>query len=238
MLMSMHLLAIPMSMISILVALCIIILIILLIVPIHLSLEFSKQGRLMQGSYKIAWFGLILRNGEILPTSAEDLIGYMIRDEEGQEGDSEARKSNARKSNFSEDKEKEGLEKEASEIEESDFQRPPGLRALIDAFPAITKLLRNLLRSIKFQDISCSLCIGLNDPVQTAMMSGYLWSIASMLGLFRANISIEPCFEEERLEGEFSTRLSVRLLWTMLAFINALREGKIRRLLLEFSRRA
>ena len=238
MLTSMNLLAIPMSMISILVALCIIILIILLIVPIHLSLEFSKRGQLMQGSYKIAWFGLILRKGEILPTSAEDLIGYMIRDKEGQEDDSEARKSNARKSNFSEDKEKEGLEKEASEIEESDLQRPPGLRTLIDAFPAITKLLRNLLRSIKFQDISCSLCIGLNDPVQTALMSGYLWSIASILGLFRANISIEPCFEEERLEGEFSTRLSVRLLWTMLAFINALREGKIRRLLLEVSRRA
>jgi hypothetical protein len=69
-------------------------------------------------------------------------------------------------------------------------------------------------------------------------MSGYLWSIASMLGLFRANISIEPCFEEERLEGEFSTRLSIRLLWTMLAFINVLREGNIRRLLLHFSRRA
>jgi hypothetical protein len=228
-------------MISILVALCIIFiifLIILLIVPIYLSLEFSKRGQLMQGSYKIAWFGLILRKGEILPTSAEDLIGYMIRDKEGQEDDSGARKNNARKSNFSEDKEKEGLEKQASEIDESDLQSPPGLRTLIDAFPAITKLLRNLLRSINFQDISCSLCIGLNDPVQTALMSGYLWSIASILGLFRANISIEPCFEEERLEGEFSTRLSVRLLWTMLAFINALREGKIRRLLLEFSGRA
>ena len=114
MLMSMHLLATPMSMISILVALCIIILIILLIVPIHLSLKFSKKGRLMQGSYKIAWFGLILRNVEILPTSAEDLIGYMIRDEE----DKKAIDGDARKSKFSEDKEKEGLEKEASEIEE------------------------------------------------------------------------------------------------------------------------
>ena len=238
MLMSMHLLAIPMSIISILVALCILILIILLIVPIHISLEFSKRGRLMQGSYKIAWFGLILRNVEILPTSAEDLIGYMIWDKEGQEGDNEASKSNIRKSNFSEDREKGGLEKEASEIEESDFQRPPGLKTLIYAFPAIAKLLENLLRSIKFQDMSCSLLIGLNDPVQTAMTSGYLWSIASILGLFRANISIEPCFEEERLEGEFSTRLSVILLWTMLAFISALREANIRRLLLEFSRRA
>jgi Protein of unknown function (DUF2953) len=238
MLMPMHLLATPMSMISILVALCIIILIILLIVPINLSLKFSKKGRLMQGSYKIAWFGLILRNGEILPTSAEDLIGCMIGDKEGQEGDSEARKSNARKSNLGEDKEKEGLEKEATEIEESDFQRPPGLRALIDAFPAITKFLGNLLRSIKFQDISCSLCIGLNDPVQTALMSGYLWSIASMLGLFQANILIEPCFDEEKLEGELSTRFSVRLLWTMVALINVLREGKIRRLLLDVSRRA
>ena len=81
MLMRMHLLAIPMSMISILVALFFIFLIILLIVPIHLSLEFSKRGRLMQGSYKIAWFGLILRKREILPISAEDLIGNLFRDE-------------------------------------------------------------------------------------------------------------------------------------------------------------
>lgn len=233
MLIRMQLLDIPLQIIFALVALCFIFLIILLIVPVHLSLGFSKKGELMRGSYKIAWFGLILRKGELLPTSAEDLIGYMIRDTEGQEDDSEARKSN-----FSEDKEKEGLEKETSEIDESGLQSPPGLRTLIDAFPAITKLLKNLLRSIKFQDISCSLCIGLNDPVQTALISGYFWSISSMLGLFRANLSFEPCFEEEILEGEFSTSLSVRLLWTMLAFLNALREGKIRRLLLEVSRRA
>ena len=234
MLMSMNLLAIPMSMISILVALCIIILLILLIVPIHLSFEFSKRDQIMQGSYNIAWFGLNLRHGEILPTSAEDLIDHVIRDEGEHGGDNEARKTN----NL-EDTGKEGSRKEASGVGPgSDFLRSPKLASLLDAFPAIMNLLRNLLRSIKFQDISCSLCIGLNDPVQTAMTSGYLWSIASILGLFRANISIEPCFEEERLEGEFSTRLSVRLLWTMLAFISALREANIRRLLLEFSRRA
>jgi hypothetical protein len=234
MLIRMQLLAIPMPMISILVALCIIFLIILLIVPIHLSLEFSKKGQLLQGSYKIAWFGLILRKGEVLPTSAEDLIGNLIRDEYDDKRDGDLRESK-----IPEDKGKEGLEKEASEIDaSSDFQKPPRLRTFIDAFPAIIKLLRNLFRSIKFQDITCSLCIGTNDPVQTALMSGYFWSIASMLGLFRANFSFEPCFEEEKLEGEFSASLNVRLLWSVIALIDSLREKRIRMLLLEFSRRA
>ena len=63
-----------------------------------------------------------------------------------------------RKSNIREDKGKEGLEKEASGIDpSSDFLRPPKLESLLDAFPAIVKLLRNLLRSIRFQDISCNL---------------------------------------------------------------------------------
>ena len=233
MLIRMQLLAIPMPMISILVALCIIFLIILLIVPIHLSLEFSKKGQLLQGSYKIVWFGLILRKGEVLSTSAEDLIGNLIRDKYDNKRDGDLRESK-----IPEDKGKEGLEKEASGIDpSSDSLRPPKLESLLDAFPAIVKLLRNLFKSIRFQYITCNLLIGLNDPVQTALLNGYLWSIASILGLFRANISIQPCFEEEKLEGYFSAKLKTRLLWTMMALIKSLREKKIRTLLLEASRR-
>jgi hypothetical protein len=227
----MQLLAIPIPMISILVALFIIFLIVLLIVPFHLSLEFSKKGQLLQGSYKISCLGLILRKREILPISAEDLIGYKVGDKEVPGGDGAAGESKIPGDTGK------GLEKESIEVDPSiDSLRPPKLEYLLDAFPAIVKLLRNLFKTIKFQYINCSLLIGLNDPVQTALLSGYLWSIASMLGLFRAKISIEPCFEEEKLEADFSAKLNARLLWTMIALINALQEEKIRTLLLEASR--
>jgi hypothetical protein len=232
MLVRMQLFAIPMPMISILVALCFMFLLILLIVPIHLSLELSKRGQLMQGSYRIAWLGLILRKREILPTSAEDLMGHTIKDVSKHKVD-----GGVSESKIHEDNGKEGPEKEASEVDtNSDFRMTPKLESFLDAFPAIIKLLRNLFRSIKFQDITCSLCIGLNDPVQTALMSGYLWSIASMLGLYGRNLSFDPCFEEEKLEGEFSASLNVRLLWTVIALIDSLREKRIRMLLLEVSR--
>jgi hypothetical protein len=112
-----------------------------------------------------------------------------------------------------------------------DTKRSPKPGSLLDAAPAIMNLLRDLLKSIAFQKLSCRLCFGLNDPADTAVMSGYLWSVASTLGIFRADVFIEPCFEGERLEGAFEAELKTRLLWTALAVINALREKEIRSLM-------
>jgi len=57
--------------------------------------------------------------------------------------------------------------------------------------------------------------------------------VASTLGLFRANVFIEPCFEGERLEGVFEAELKARLIWIAKAVINALRENEIRSLIRE-----
>ncbi|NMC10938.1 MAG: hypothetical protein GYA39_08205, partial [Methanothrix sp.] len=42
----------------------------------------------------------------------------------------------------------------------------------------------------------------------------------------------EPCFEEERLDGDITFELGVRMLWSSVALIGALREKKIRELLI------
>ncbi len=83
---------------------------------------------------------------------------------------------------------------------------------LLNAAPAIMNFLMDLLKTIVFERLSCRLCFGLNDPADTAVMSGYLWSVASTLGIFRANVFIEPCFEGERLEGLFEAELKTRLI--------------------------
>ena len=108
----------------------------------------------------------------------------------------------------------------------------PPLGSLLDAILAILPALKDLSKSINLQKASCSLCFGLDDPVQTAVMSGYLWSLAAATGHLRTSIHIEPCFEEQLLEGDITFELGVRMLWPSVALINALREKKIRELLI------
>jgi len=66
-------------------------------------------------------------------------------------------------------------------------------------------------------------------------MSGYIWSVASALRLFPAHIFIEPRFDGEWLEGDFTAELRARMLWPVVAMVGSLRERKIRRLLAEMA---
>jgi hypothetical protein len=116
--------------------------------------------------------------------------------------------------------------------------RPPKIQSLINAAPALANILLDLLKSILFKKISCRLCFGLDDPAQTAIISGYLWSLASVLGLIQSKIFIEPWFEGERLEGELVAEIEARLWWTVFAVIQGLREREIRLLLREMLGRA
>jgi hypothetical protein len=111
--------------------------------------------------------------------------------------------------------------------------RPPKIQSLINAAPALANILLDLLKTILFKKISCILCFGLDDPAQTAIISGYLWSLASVLGLIQSKIFIEPWFEGERLEGELVAEIEVRLWSAVFAVIQGLREREIRLLLRE-----
>jgi hypothetical protein len=118
---------------------------------------------------------------------------------------------------------------------DQDSKRSPSPDTLLNAAPAIINFLMDLLKTIVFEKLSCRLCLGLNDPADTAVLSGYLWSVASTLIVFRANVFIEPSFEGGRLEGVFEAELKARLIHVALAVINALREKEIRSLVRDFA---
>lgn len=224
--------------ISLLIILLSILLVTLLFVPVHFSLNFIKYGPQIRGSYRIAWLGITLKKKEILPQSPADLLASILKKEstidedEGNDQKEEKAKLTAEKG----EKGKVNLDKGA-EIEDSkgerdhDTERSPSPGTLLNAAPAIMNFLRDLLKTIVFERLSCRLCFGLDDPADTAVMSGYLWSMASTLGLFRANVFIEPYFGGEWLEGVFEAELKTRLLWIAKAVINAFREKEIRSLI-------
>jgi hypothetical protein len=221
----------------------------LLLAPFNLALNIGKKGPLVEGSIKLAWLGLTLKKGEISPQSAGDLLASIWKKDPGKEERAvEDRESNGEEKarEEKEEREQEGdvdgreakLEKR-NEIDNSEdnqktgIVRPPRIQSLINAAPALAKILRDLLKLIRFKKISCRLCFGLDDPAQTAIISGYLWSLASVLGLIQSKIFIEPWFEGERLEGELIAEIEARLWWAVFAMIQGLREREIRLLLRE-----
>jgi hypothetical protein len=197
----------------------------LLLAPFNLALNIGKKGPLVEGSIKLSWLGLTLKKGEISPQSAGDLLASIWKEEAGKEGraveDREAKLEKRNEIDNSEDNKKTGI------------VRPPRIQSLINAAPALANILLDLLKSILFKKISCRLCFGLDDPAQTAIISGYFWSLASVLGLIQSKIFIEPWFEGERLEGELVAEIEVRLWWAVFAMLRGLREREIRLLLRE-----
>jgi len=219
----------------------IILLAFILLAPIHLSLDIRKKGPLLQGGYRLAWLGINLGKNEISPQSAGDLLASISKEGAGKEGREQEGKGDASEERGRSEK---GAGEEAKMESRSGIDsptnkprngimRPPRIQSLVNVAPALANILLDLLKSILFKKLSCRLCFGWDDPAQTAIISGYLWSLASVLDPFQAKISIEPWFEGERLEGEFMAEIEARLLWSVFAVIKALRKREIRLLLRE-----
>jgi hypothetical protein len=216
--------------------LLLIILAILLLAPFNLSLNIGKKGPLVWGNIRLAWLGITLMKMEILPQSADDFLASIGKEEAGKEELAvNENKTKEKKNDPGGKKDQEQDEKEIDRISEGSEKgktkeaiRTPSIQSIIDAAPPLVKILWDLLRSIRFKKSSCRLCFGLNDPAQTAVISGYLWFLASALGTFSANISIDPWFDGERLEGEIITDIEARLLSPVVAVIKALRIREIR----------
>ena len=182
----------------------------LLLVPFHLSLKIDINGLNMEMDYQVRWLGLTLKKGEIPPPGAKDMPGDEIEQAREKE---ETQKPKA---------EREQMPKSLASVDP---------RSFMDALPAILRVLKNLIKSVDIDRLICRISFGLNDPAETAVLSGYLWSLASAVGLSNTNIFIDPRFDEERLVGDLAADFKARLLWVVVALLLALREDKLRKLL-------
>jgi hypothetical protein len=83
----------------------------------------------------------------------------------------------------------------------------------IDALPSIFRVVKDLIGAVHAERMLLNIRVGLDDPANTAVLCGYLWSIASFVSKPPAIIRIDPYFGGDRLIGSVNAELWSRLLW-------------------------
>ena len=85
----------------------------------------------------------------------------------------------------------------------------------------LKRLLRDLVRAIGIRYLRICLHIGFDDPADTGLAAGCLWSAAGYLqSLYPIEIEIKPSFCQEVLEGEGQGSLRI---WPFLVVLSVLR---------------
>ncbi|MEE9585685.1 MAG: DUF2953 domain-containing protein [Nitrososphaerales archaeon] len=116
--------------------------------------------------------------------------------------------------------------------ERFDWKSIPEMGSLFtESYPYFTNVLNAFTKSISIKRLSFNVTIGLGSSADTAIVSGYLWSLASIVNVYPPiYLSVEPDFQEERLDGSMMIELKVRLLRIAVAFIKAFSKKPVRRL--------
>ena len=124
-------------------------------------------------------------------------------------------------------------EKKKTEKREFDYKRIPKIISLIEeSLPYIINIFMALLKSISVEKISLNSIIGLGDSADTAVISGYLSSLAALINIIpNTNFSVEPDLQKERLDGSLILKLKLKLIWITLEFLKALTKKPFRSLL-------
>jgi Protein of unknown function (DUF2953) len=132
-------------------------------------------------------------------------------------------------------KRKERAKKKSNRFELS--RVPLMLSLLRDAFPSLVGVLKGLQRAVRFRRLSIDVAFGIGDPAETAVLAGYLWSVAwAFERLPHSSLSLRPDLERARLDGTVSAELRVRMLPIVAAFLIAYTKKPFRRFIGEVRR--
>lgn len=116
------------------------------------------------------------------------------------------------------------------EKREFDINRIPKIISLsLESLPEFMNILKSFLRSVSIERISLNSIIGLEDSADTAMLGGFLYSVAAVVNVLpNTYFSVEPDLQNERLEGSLNVKLKLILLWIVIEFLNALTKKPFR----------
>lgn len=132
-----------------------------------------------------------------------------------------------------EEKEKEKKEKkEKAEWTLSRIQKV--LNLFSESLPYFERIIRAFIRSISLEKFYLNLTLGLDSPVDTAMLSGLFWSLASVINTIpKVSINMKPQFMENRFDGQFEIELKIKLLWIVVEALRAYSKKPVRNFISE-----
>ena len=126
--------------------------------------------------------------------------------------------------------------KEEKKQKRIDFNRIPKIITLsAESLPYIFNIFKAFLRSISVKKISIDSIIGFDSPADTAIISGYLWGLASLINniIPNAYLNVESDFNKERIDGSFVIELKLILLWIAIEGLKAFTKKPVRSLISE-----
>jgi hypothetical protein len=124
-------------------------------------------------------------------------------------------------------------EKRQKKQKKIDFNRIPRIISLfVESLPYLFNIFEAFLKSISVKKISIDSIIGFSSPADTAIITGYLWGLSSLINIIpNTCLTVEPDFNKERIDGSFVIELKLILLWIAIEGLKALTKKPVRSLL-------
>ncbi len=129
-------------------------------------------------------------------------------------------------------------EEEEKKEEKKEKERKFDIKKLIksiklfwEALDHLKPIITAFLRSLTLEKFSLNLNLGFGSPVDTAMTSGYFWSLASVANLIPpVSLSLVPDFQKERIDGSVELNIKLKLFWIVVESIKAFTKKPVREL--------
>ena len=126
-------------------------------------------------------------------------------------------------------KEEKIKEKERTRFDWRDV--PEIVTLFIESYSYFINIINAIIKSVSIRKLSCNVVLGLDSPVDTAILSGHLWSITSLINILpNVYLIVKPDFKEKRLDGYILVELKIRLLKITTAFVRAFFKKPVRQM--------
>jgi hypothetical protein len=125
--------------------------------------------------------------------------------------------------------------KEKDKEQKFDIGRLPKIISLLyESSPHLLRIFNAFLKSTTFERFHLKFKLGLGSPYDTALMSGYLYSLIPLLNLIpKACFFFEPNFQKEGIEATINLNIRIMLFWIVIESLRAVIKKPVRSLLNE-----
>lgn len=104
----------------------------------------------------------------------------------------------------------------------------------LESLPHFERILIAIYRSIDLERFWLNLRVGLDSPVDTAMIAGFFWSMNSIINTIpRITVTLNPQFMKPVFEGKVELEFKIRLFWIVAESIRAVTKKPVRNLISE-----